>query len=122
MTNKTQIRTRFAPSPTGFQHIGGLRTAFYAALVANNAKLKGLDGSFILRIEDTDQERSHPTYESNIFKSLKWANVNWDEGPDIGGPNAPYIQSERLDSYQKYAKIIPWLERIEPGAKLIKSA
>ena len=62
------------------------------------------NGDFILRIEDTDQTRSHPTYERNIFKSLKWANIHWDEGPDIEGPYGPYRQSERLHIYKKYAE------------------
>ena len=99
MENK--IVTRFAPSPTGFMHVGGIRTALYAYLWA-----KKNNGIFILRIEDTDKAREVEGSIEHIIKSLKWLGINWDEGPDIGGPNAPYKQSERLESYKKYAKIL----------------
>ncbi|MFZ2205485.1 MAG: glutamate--tRNA ligase [Minisyncoccia bacterium] len=99
MENK--VVTRFAPSPTGFMHVGGVRTALYAYLWARKN-----NGTFILRIEDTDKEREVEGSVEHIIKSLKWLNINWDEGPDIGGPHAPYLQSQRLDSYKKYAQIL----------------
>lgn len=92
-----EVRTRIAPSPTGDPHVGTLYIALF-----NLAFAKKYNGKFILRIEDTDQSRSHPTYESNIFKSLKWANIHWDEGPDINGPYGPYRQSERTEIYREY--------------------
>lgn len=99
-TNK-QIVTRFAPSPTGFLHIGGIRTALYAwAFARKNG------GKFILRIEDTDKAREVSGSIEHIIESLKWIGIDWDEGVDIGGPNSPYTQSERLDSYLKYAQIL----------------
>jgi len=100
-TNHKTVVTRFAPSPTGFMHIGGIRTALYAFAYA-----KKNDGKFILRIEDTDKEREVVGSIDHIIESLKWLGIVWDEGPDIGGPNAPYIQSQRLESYKKYAKIL----------------
>ena len=99
--NNKKVVTRFAPSPTGFMHVGGVRTALYAYLWA-----KKNNGTFILRIEDTDKAREVEGSIEHIMKSLKWMGIDWDEGPDIGGPNAPYIQSERLESYKKYAKIL----------------
>lgn len=96
-----KVVTRFAPSPTGFMHVGGVRTALYAYLWA-----KKNNGTFILRIEDTDKAREVEGSIEHIMKALKWMGLNWDEGPDIGGPNAPYKQSERLDSYKKYAQIL----------------
>ncbi len=96
LSNK--VRTRFAPSPTGYMHIGNLRTALYAYLIS-----KKNNGDFILRIEDTDQERLVEGAIDIIYKTLKKANLQWDEGPDIGGPFAPYIQSERLHMFKKYA-------------------
>lgn len=97
-TNK-KVVTRFAPSPTGFMHVGSVRTALFAYLFA-----KKNNGTFILRIEDTDKEREVEGSIEHIIKSLKWLGIDWDEGPDIGGPNAPYIQSQRLDTYKKYAQ------------------
>ncbi len=97
----TKTVTRFAPSPTGFMHIGGIRTAIYAWAFAKQNK-----GTFILRIEDTDKEREIKEATPHIIKSLKWLGIDWDEGVDIGGPNAPYLQSERLDIYKKYAQIL----------------
>ena len=94
-----KVVTRFAPSPTGFMHVGSVRTALFAYLFA-----KKNNGIFILRIEDTDKEREVEGSIEHIIKSLKWLGINWDEGPDIGGPNAPYIQSQRLDTYKKYAQ------------------
>lgn len=91
-------RTRFAPSPTGYMHIGNLRTALYEYLIA-----KSNGGSFILRIEDTDQKRYVEGATDIIYNTLKTVGMLWDEGPDIGGQFGPYIQSERLPLYQEYA-------------------
>lgn len=99
--SSTKVVTRFAPSPTGFMHVGGIRTALYAYLWARKN-----NGTFILRIEDTDKEREVEGSIEHIIKSLKWLGINWDEGPDISGPNAPYLQSQRLESYKKYAQIL----------------
>ena len=93
------VRTRFAPSPTGYMHLGNLRTALYTYLWARRN-----GGKFILRIEDTDQEREVPGAVDLIYKSLKIAGLSHDEGPDIGGPCGPYVQSERKDMYLPYAK------------------
>ena len=94
-----QTRTRFAPSPTGYMHIGNLRTALYEYLIARKEK-----GSFILRIEDTDQERFVEGAVDVIYKTLKLAGLQHDEGPDIGGDYGPYVQSERKGMYLEYAK------------------
>ena len=94
-----QVRTRFAPSPTGFMHLGGVRTALYAYLFA-----KQNQGQFILRIEDTDQERFVEGATEVIYDTLRACGLNWDEGPDVGGPCGPYIQSERKDTYLPYAE------------------
>jgi glutamyl-tRNA synthetase len=96
-----KVVTRFAPSPTGFVHVGNIRTALYAWAYARKN-----NGTFILRIEDTDKAREVEGSIEHVIKSLKWLGLDWNEGPDIGGPNAPYKQSERLDSYIKYAKIL----------------
>lgn len=93
------VRTRFAPSPTGYMHVGNLRTALYAYLMA-----KSQDGTFILRIEDTDQERYVEGAVDIIYNTLKEAGLEWDEGPDIGGPVGPYVQSERMGMFKKYAQ------------------
>lgn len=97
----TPIVTRFAPSPTGYMHVGGVRTALYAWAFARKH-----GGRFILRIEDTDKGREVEGSIPHIIESLQWLGVTWDEGVDIGGPHAPYLQSERLDSYKKYAQIL----------------
>ena len=102
----TDVRTRFAPSPTGYLHLGGLRTALYAYLFA---KQRG--GTFILRIEDTDQEREVEGAVELIYQSLHNAGLIYDEGPDVGGDYGPYIQSERKDVYLPYA-----MQLIESGA------
>ncbi len=94
-----EVRTRFAPSPTGYMHLGNLRTALYTYLWARR---KG--GKFILRIEDTDQEREVAGAIDVIYNSLKIAGLNHDEGPDVGGPCGPYIQSQRKDTYMPYAR------------------
>ena len=93
------VRTRFAPSPTGFMHLGGVRTALYEYLIA-----KQNNGTFILRIEDTDQERFVEGATEVIYDTLRACGLNWDEGPDIGGGYGPYIQSERKATYLPYAK------------------
>jgi glutamyl-tRNA synthetase len=93
------VRTRFAPSPTGYLHVGGIRTAVFAWLVARQS-----GGQFILRLEDTDKKREVRGSDQHVMDSLKALGLNYDEGPDIGGPYQPYRQSERLDSYQQWAK------------------
>ncbi|KAI0901817.1 hypothetical protein F4806DRAFT_444665 [Annulohypoxylon nitens] len=97
-TPQWTVRTRFAPSPTGYLHIGSLRTALYNYLFA-----KATGGQFILRLEDTDQARIVPDAEQRLYEDLKWAGLSWDEGPDIGGPCNPYKQSENLPLYTEYA-------------------
>src|SRR5574344_106476 len=97
MAEKT-VRTRFAPSPTGFMHVGNLRTALYEYLIA-----KSLNGTFVLRIEDTDQERKVEGAVDIIYNTLKAAKIIHDEGPDIGGNYGPYVQSERKNIYLPYA-------------------
>ena len=92
-----EVRVRIAPSPTGFLHIGLARTALFNYLFTRN-----YEGSFILRIEDTDIERSDPRFEKDIIENLKWLGIEWSEGPDIGGVYGPYRQSQRLKSYAKY--------------------
>ncbi len=91
------IVTRFAPSPTGYLHVGGARTALFNWLLARKS-----GGKFLLRIEDTDMKRNAATAADQVLKDLKWLGIDWDEGPDIGGPNGPYHQSERRDIYDKY--------------------
>lgn len=97
----TTIRTRFAPSPTGYMHVGGVRTALFAWLLARQA---GKDGTFILRIEDTDKVREVEGSVQQIENSLQWLGIQWDEGVDKGGPHSPYKQSERLDIYKEWAQ------------------
>lgn len=94
-----EVRTRFAPSPTGYMHIGNLRTALYTYLLA-----KKQGGKFILRIEDTDRERYVEGAVDVIYKTLRDCGLNWDEGPDVGGDFGPYIQSERMGMYKDYAE------------------
>jgi len=93
------IRTRFAPSPTGALHSGVVRSALFAWLLARQH-----GGQFLLRIEDTDQKREVEGGMQNIIESLRWLGLEWDEGPEVGGPYAPYIQSQRLDIYKQYAQ------------------
>lgn len=93
------VRTRFAPSPTGFLHVGGARTALYAWLFARRH-----GGQFVLRIEDTDKEREVEGAIGHMMESLTWLGITWDESIDTDGPYAPYIQSARLDSYNDYAR------------------
>jgi glutamyl-tRNA synthetase len=92
------VRVRIAPSPTGDPHVGTAYIALFNLIFARHFK-----GKFVLRIEDTDQTRSRPEYEKNIIEALHWCNIFWDEGPDVGGPHAPYRQSERTEIYRKYA-------------------
>src|SRR5438105_4163414 len=99
MTDKGQVRVRFAPSPTGQIHIGNVRTALFNWLFARQKK-----GVFILRIEDTDLERSEARYETQLMEDLKWLGLDWDEGPDVGGPYPPYRQSDKMDVYRGYAE------------------
>lgn len=94
----TGDRVRFAPSPTGYLHIGGVRTALYNWLWARQTK-----GTFILRIEDTDTERSTQESTRVIFDAMKWLDLGWDEGPEVGGPNGPYFQTERVELYKEFA-------------------
>ena len=92
------MRVRFAPSPTGQLHVGNARTALFNWLLAH-----GKDGTFVLRVEDTDAERSTRESEQSILEDLRWLGLEWDEGPDVGGPHGPYRQSERLHLYASYA-------------------
>jgi len=94
-----QVVTRFAPSPTGYLHVGGARTAIFNWLWARRS-----GGKFILRIEDTDLKRNTPTAMQQVIDDLRWLGIDWDEGPQVGGPNGPYLQSQRKDLYDKYVK------------------
>ncbi len=98
---KGEVRTRFAPSPTGYMHVGNLRTALYTYLIARR-----LGGKFILRIEDTDQERLVEGAVDVIYATLRQCGLTHDEGPDVGGPVGPYVQTERRDLYGKYAELL----------------
>ena len=98
MTSRDTVRVRLAPSPTGTPHIGTVRTAIFNWLLARTT-----GGSFVLRIEDTDRNRYVPTALDSLYQSLRWVGLDWDEGPEVGGPFAPYFQSERLDLYQAAA-------------------
>jgi len=98
MAGNSKIRVRFAPSPTGYLHIGNARTALFNRLFAAHYK-----GSFVLRIEDTDRERSTKAFEDSILEDLKWLGIDWEEGPDKGGTFGPYRQSERAGIYSEYA-------------------
>jgi glutamyl-tRNA synthetase len=101
MTVSQTVRTRVAPSPTGDPHIG---TAYMALFNYCLAKKNG--GQFLLRIEDTDQTRSTRESEEAILNSLRWLGIQWDEGPDVGGPHGPYRQSERTEIYREYCQIL----------------
>ena len=94
-----KVVTRFAPSPTGYLHVGGARTALFNYLWARHT-----GGVFILRIEDTDQKRNTPTAARQVMDDLRWLGIDWDEGPEVGGPNGPYFQSQRKDIYDTYVK------------------
>ncbi|MFM8322157.1 MAG: glutamate--tRNA ligase family protein, partial [Chloroflexota bacterium] len=101
MDQTRPVVVRFAPSPTGRTHLGSGRTALYNYLLA-----KQTGGRFILRIEDTDRRRFVPGAEQELIDSLHWLGIQWDEGPDVGGPNAPYYQTQRAESYRRHAQ---WL-------------
>lgn len=105
MTEK--VRVRFAPSPTGFFHIGSARTALFNWLYARH-----FDGTFVLRIEDTDAARNEEAFVDLIYSSMRWLGLNWDEGPDVGGPFGPYRQSERGPVYQE------WLEKLRTKGRV----
>jgi glutamyl-tRNA synthetase len=101
LSNDSPVTTRFAPSPTGSLHLGNARTAFFCYLWARKTR-----GRFILRVEDTDAERSRLQFRDQLIADLRWLGLNWDEGPDIGGPSAPYSQAERGDYYRSlYAQL-----------------
>ena len=115
-----EVRVRVAPSPTGDPHVG---TAYMALF--NRAYARCAGGKFVLRIEDTDQERTNPESEAAIFKSLRWLGLEWDEGPDVGGPFGPYRQSERRDIYNQHIQLLienespyadGWMIRIRPAS------
>ncbi|MFH1538412.1 MAG: glutamate--tRNA ligase [bacterium] len=97
--NDEKVRTRFAPSPTGMLHLGNANTAVFNWLIARSR-----GGTVVLRVEDTDTERSKEEYERKLFDALKWLGIDWDEGPDVGGPFGPYRQSERMDVYEEKIK------------------
>lgn len=99
MTQTNAARVRFAPSPTGLTHLGSGRTALYNYLLAHQT-----GGQFLLRIEDTDQKRYNPDAEQDLTSSLQWLGLPWDEGPGVGGPHAPYYQSQRMDIYRQHAE------------------
>ena len=98
-TSSPRVVTRFAPSPTGYLHVGGARTALFNWLLA-----KKTGGKFVLRIEDTDLKRNTPTATQQVIDDLKWLGITWDEGPEVEGPNGPYFQSQRRDIYDKYIR------------------
>ena len=93
------VRVRFAPSPTGYLHVGGARTALFNWLFA-----RARGGTFLLRIEDTDRTRYSPEALHDLIRDLKWLGLQWDEGEGVGGPHGPYTQSERLPLYRKAAE------------------
>ena len=99
MSQENHYRVRFAPSPTGHVHLGSARTALFDYLIA-----KQTQGQFILRIEDTDRKRLVEGAEAELMNSMRWLGIDWDEGPDKGGPYGPYRQSERKEIYLKYAR------------------
>ena len=102
-----EIRVRFAPSPTGSLHIGGARLFMYDVLFAHGqARRAGRQGTVILRIEDTDQKRFVEGSAEGLMDGLKWLGLEWDEGPDIGGPVGPYVQSERQHHYREAAEAL----------------
>src|SRR5246127_376760 len=95
------VRTRFAPSPTGYLHIGGVRTALFNWLFARKH-----GGQFILRIDDTDQQRNVAEALAPILHGFRWLGLNWDEGAEVGGPHGPYYQSEKLARYQEAVRVL----------------
>ena len=109
MTSAGAVRVRFAPSPTGWLHVGGARTAYFNWLFARRR-----GGALVLRIEDTDAERSNTASEAGVLDDLRWLGLNWDEGPDVGGPHGPYRQSERLTLYRERAGALLGARRAYP--------
>jgi glutamyl-tRNA synthetase len=109
LVNESPVTTRFAPSPTGSLHLGNARTAFFSYLWARKT-----GGRFILRIEDTDLERSEPRFRDELMADLQWLGLEWDEGPDIGGPSAPYAQSQRGEFYAELFARLEAQERAYP--------
>jgi glutamyl-tRNA synthetase/nondiscriminating glutamyl-tRNA synthetase len=99
VSSSPDVRVRFAPSPTGQLHVGNARTALFNWLFARQKR-----GTMVLRIEDTDLERSEARYETQLLEDLKWLGLDWDEGPDVGGPYGPYRQSDRLEIYREHAE------------------
>jgi glutamyl-tRNA synthetase len=99
LKRSAMVVTRFAPSPTGYLHVGGARTALFSWLYARR-----MGGKFILRIEDTDLKRNTPAATQQVIHDLRWLGLDWDEGPEVNSPNGPYFQSQRKDIYDKYVK------------------
>src|SRR6266436_3058029 len=97
MPDSRPVRTRFAPSPTGYLHIGGVRTALFNWLYSRH---QGAEGKYLLRIDDTDQQRNVEAALAPILHGFHWLGLQWDEGPEVGGPHAPYFQSKRSARYQ----------------------
>src|SRR4051812_43298078 len=93
------VRTRIAPSPTGLPHLGNIRNAVYSWLLARH-----FGGQFIFRLEDTDRERYDPAAEQALYDAFRWLGLDYDEGPDVGGPYVPYVQSQRLEHYHAAAR------------------
>jgi glutamyl-tRNA synthetase len=104
-----EVRVRFAPSPTGYLHIGGARTALFNWLFARHH-----GGKFILRIEDTDRTRNTEEAAAAIYEGLRWLGLDWDEGPHAGGDLGPYLQSERTEIYERY------LKKLQEGGRISK--
>ena len=109
MITAIDTKTRFAPSPTGLLHLGNIRTALFNALLARRQK-----GRFLLRIEDTDRERSRPEYVAALLEDLRWLGLDWQEGPAVGGPHEPYAQSAREAIYSQYYRQLESTERVYP--------
>src|ERR1700689_535688 len=103
------VRVRIAPSPTGDPHVGTAYMALFNMIFARHHQ-----GKFILRIEDTDRTRSRQEYEHTIYEALRWCNLHWDEGPDVGGPYGPYRQSERFPLYKEHAETLLKSDRAYP--------
>ena len=101
LPNQPVVRTRFAPSPTGFLHIGGVRTALFNWLFARKHY-----GKYLLRIDDTDRERNVEAALAPILHGFRWLEIGWDEGPEVGGPHAPYFQSQRSHRYHLISKLV----------------
>jgi len=95
----SRVRVRFAPSPTGHLHVGNARTALFNWLFARQKR-----GTMVLRVEDTDIERSEARFEAQLIDDLKWLGLDWDEGPDVDGSYGPYRQSDRLEIYREHAE------------------